>query len=53
MKILYCNMNSLPPYHQSGAEITIDEFLEELFNKGYIVYSINSNEGALLRMRKI
>ena len=52
MKILYCNMNSLPPYHQSGAEITIDEFLEELFNKGYIVYSINSNEGALLRMQK-
>lgn len=45
-------MNSLPPYHQSGAEITIDEFLEELFNKGYIVYSINSNEGALLRMQK-
>ena len=35
MKILYCNMNSLPPYHQSGAEITIDEFLEELFNKGF------------------
>lgn len=52
MKILYCNMNSLPPYHQSGAEITIDEFLEELFNKGYIVYSINSNESALLRMQK-
>lgn len=52
MKILYCNMNSLPPYHQSGAEITIDEFLEELFNKGYTVYSINCNEGALLRMQK-
>jgi len=30
MKILYCIMNSLPPYHQSGAENTMDEFLEEL-----------------------
>ncbi|MDO5296185.1 MAG: glycosyltransferase family 4 protein [bacterium] len=52
MKILHCNMNSLPPYHQSGAEITIDEFLEELFDKGHIVYSINSNESTLLRMQK-
>lgn len=34
MKILYCNMNSLPPYHQSGAEITIDEFLETSLDKG-------------------
>ena len=39
-------------HHQSGAEITIDEFLEELHNRGHTVYSINSNESDLLHMQK-
>ena len=50
MKILFCNLNSLPPYHQSGAEITIDEFLEELSENGHLVYSVICNEIPLLRM---
>ena len=50
MKVLFCNLNSLPPYHQSGAEITIDEFLEELSENGHLVYSIICNETPLLRM---
>ena len=53
MRFLFCNLNSLPPFHQSGAEITIDEFLEELSEAGHSVYSIICNEIPLLRMGEV
>ena len=53
MRFLFCNLNSLPPFHQSGAEITIDEFLEELSEAGHSVSSIICNEIPLLRMGEV
>ncbi|MBL5981525.1 MULTISPECIES: glycosyltransferase family 4 protein [unclassified Petrotoga] len=44
MKILFCNSNSFPPYQLSGAEETMNDFLEFLAMLGYNVLTINCNE---------
>ncbi|MCL1935484.1 MAG: glycosyltransferase [Defluviitaleaceae bacterium] len=47
-KILFCNKNGIPPYHISGAELSIDEILKEMVSYGYEVSSLNTIERFLL-----
>ncbi|MEY8256479.1 glycosyltransferase family 4 protein [Erysipelotrichaceae bacterium 66-17] len=44
MKIFFANLNGLPPYSLSGAEITIDDFLSIFSKNGHEVLSVNCNE---------
>nr|WP_304968594.1 glycosyltransferase [uncultured Dubosiella sp.] len=44
MKIFYSNLNGLPPYSLSGAEITIDEFLKVFSEHGHEVLCVNCDE---------